>query len=42
MNSKKKLIIDKYTQPIFPPYDLYVLKNSTPEDIKELFIWDDG
>jgi len=38
---KKKLIIDKYTQPIFPPYDLYILINATKEDIKNNFKWGD-
>ena len=41
MNNKKKLIVDKYTQPIFPPYDIYVLKNSKKEDIQDLFLWGD-
>ena len=40
--NKKALIIDKYTQPIFPPYDLYICKNFTDDDIKNTFLWSDG
>ena len=42
MKNKKKLIIDKYTQPIFYPTDLYVVKNFTIEDITSRFVWSDG
>ena len=41
MKNKKKLIVDKYTQPIFYPSDLYVVKNGTKKDIQDLFIWSD-
>lgn len=41
MKNKKELIVDKYTQPIFYPCDLYVIKNGTKEDIQRLFIWAD-
>ena len=39
---QKQLVIDKYSQPIFTPYDLYVCKNFTEEDIRNNFIWSDG
>lgn len=42
MKNKKKLIIDKYSQPIFIPNDLYIIKNYTLEDITSRFIWSDG
>jgi hypothetical protein len=42
MKKKKKPVIDKYTQPIFPPFDLYVCKNFTEEDLKNTFVWSDG
>ena len=41
-NSKKKLILDKYIQDIYPPYNLYVIAYHTEEDITKRFIWDDG
>lgn len=41
MKNKHKRIIDKYTQPIFPPYNLYVLVDPTKEELKELFTWGD-
>ena len=41
MKNNKKLVVDKYTQPIFIPNDLYVVKNYTKEDIQKLFIWQD-
>lgn len=40
--SKNKLILDKYIQDIYPPYNLYVMMNYTVEDISKRFIWDDG
>ena len=40
--TKNKLVIDKYTQPIFPPYDLYICKNFSIEDIQNNFLWEDG
>ena len=40
--SKDKLIVDKYTQDIYPPYNLYVMINYTLEDITKQFVWDDG
>ena len=40
--SKDKLIVDKYTQDIYPPYNLYVMINYTVEDITKQFVWDDG
>ena len=40
--SKKKLILDKYIQDIYPPYNLYVMINYTSEDITKRFIWHDG
>ena len=40
--SKDKLILDKYTQDIYPPYNLYVMINNTTEDISKRFVWDDG
>ena len=40
--NKKTLVIDKYTQPIFPPHDLYICKNFTDDDIKNTFLWSDG
>lgn len=42
MKNKKELIIDKYSQPIFIPNDLYVIKNFSLEDITKLFVWSDG
>ena len=41
-NNKKKLILDKYIQDIYPPYNLYVMINYTSEDITKRFVWDDG
>ena len=41
MKNKDKLIIDRYTQPIFYPTDLYVVKNGTKKDIQDLFLWAD-
>ena len=41
-NNKKKLILDKYIQDIYPPYNLYVMVNYTEKDISKLFVWDDG
>ena len=40
--SKNKLILDKYIQDIYPPYNLYVMMNHTTEDISKRFVWDDG
>ena len=40
--SKKKLILDKYRQDIYPPYTLYVMMYYDPKDITDLFVWDDG
>ena len=40
--SKNKFILDKYTQDIYPPYNLYVMINHTAEDISKRFLWDDG
>ena len=40
--SKDKLILDKYIQDIYPPYNLYVMINYTSEDITKRFVWDDG
>ena len=39
---QKQLVIDKYSQPIFTPCDLYVCKNFTEEDIRNNFTWGDG
>jgi hypothetical protein len=39
---KKKLILDKYKQDIYPPYNLYVMANHNVEDISNRFVWDDG
>ena len=42
-NSKKnKLVIDKYSQPIYVPNDLYVIKNYKLEDLTKVFKWADG
>lgn len=41
-NSKKKLILDKYKQDIYPPYNLYVMAHHTADDITSKFVWDDG
>lgn len=40
--NKKKIILDKYVQDIYPPYNLYVMMNHTEEDITNSFVWDDG
>lgn len=40
--NKKQFIADRYTQPIFTPYDLYVCKDFTEDDIKNTFVWSDG
>lgn len=40
--SKNKLILDKYKQEIYPPYNLYVMANHNVEDITNRFVWDDG
>lgn len=40
--SKNKLIVDKYIQDVYPPYNLYVMINHTEEDITKQFVWDDG
>lgn len=40
-NSNSKTIIDKYTQDIYPPYNLYVMLDGKEEDIANSFIWDD-
>lgn len=40
-DSKKKLIIDKYTQPIFIPNNVYVCKNYTKKDITNNFKYTD-
>lgn len=40
-NSNSKTIIDKYTQDIYPPYNLYVMLDGKEEDIANNFIWDD-
>ena len=42
MKKNKKLTIDKYSQPIFTPYDVYVCKNFTMDDIRNTFVWSDG
>ena len=42
MKKNKKLIIDKYSQPIYTPYDVYVCKNFKMEDIRNTFVWSDG
>lgn len=39
---QKQLVIDKYSQPIFAPNDLYVCKNFTEDDIRNNFTWSDG
>lgn len=44
MNSKKirkKCIIDKYTQPIYIPNNIYVCKNYTKKDLDKLFEFTD-
>lgn len=40
--SKNKLILDKYIQDIYPPYNLYVMAHHTADDITKQFVWDDG
>ena len=40
--SKDKLILDKYKQDIYPPYNLYVMAHHTADDITNKFVWDDG
>ena len=40
--SKNKLILDKYKQDIYPPYNLYVMAHHTSDDITNKFVWDDG
>ena len=40
--SKNKLILDKYIQDIYPPYNLYVMAHCTSDDITNKFVWDDG
>jgi hypothetical protein len=40
--SKDKLILDKYIQEIYPPYNLYVMAHHTSDDITNKFVWDDG
>lgn len=42
MNNSKNIIIDKYTQPIFYPEYLYVIKNPTDDYIMNNFEWSDG
>lgn len=37
MNKKKKLVLDKYTQPIFVPSTIYVTKNFSIKDINNRF-----
>ena len=38
----KKIVEDKYTQPIFCPNDLYVYKNCKEQYIIDHYLWDNG
>ena len=40
--NKKKCIIDKYTQPIYNPHNIYVCKNYTKKDLDKLFEFSDN
>ena len=41
-NNKVEHIIDKYIQPIYPPYRLYVCVNCSKEDLDNKFEFSDG
>lgn len=41
-NSKKKFIIDKYIQKVYPIQNIYVCKNYTQKDIDKHFKYPDG
>lgn len=40
-DKKSNMIIDCYTQPIFPTHNLYVVRNSNKEEIDKLFEYAD-
>lgn len=40
-NKKSNMIIDCYTQPIFPAHNLYVIRNPNREEIDKLFEYPD-
>lgn len=41
-DKKSNMIIDCYTQPIFPAHNLYVIRNPNKEEIDKLFESSDG